>query len=32
MSSEAKVEVEDVASYIKYINGLSPTIASEMLV
>lgn len=29
MSSEAKVEVEDVASYIKYINGLSPTINGE---
>ena len=29
MSSEAKVEVEDVASYIKYINGLSPTINGD---
>lgn len=26
MSNETKVEVDDVASYIKYINGLSPTI------
>lgn len=26
MSKETKIEVEDVASYIKYINGLSPTI------
>lgn len=29
MSSEAKVEVEDVASYIKYINELSPTIDGD---
>lgn len=29
MSNEAKVEVEDVASYIKYINGLSPTINGD---
>ena len=29
MSSEAKVDVEDVASYIKYINGLSPTINGD---
>lgn len=29
MSSEAKDEVEDVASYIKYINGLSPTINGD---
>ena len=32
MSSEAKVEVEDVASYIKYINGLSPTINGSSVV
>lgn len=29
MSNETKVEVEDVASYIKYINGLSPTINGD---
>lgn len=29
MSNEAKVEVDDVASYIKYINGLSPTINGD---
>lgn len=29
MSNEAKVEVEDVASYIKYIKGLSPTINGD---
>lgn len=29
MPSEAKVEVEDVASYIKYIKGLSPTINGD---
>lgn len=26
MSNETKIEVEDVASYVKYINGLSPII------
>lgn len=29
MSNETKVEVDDVASYIKYINGLSPTINGD---
>lgn len=29
MSNETKIEVEDVASYIKYINGLSPTINGD---
>lgn len=29
MSNETKVEVEDVASYIKYINELSPTIDGD---
>lgn len=29
MSNENKVEVEDVASYIKYINELSPTIDGD---
>lgn len=29
MSNETTVEVEDVASYIKYINGLSPTINGD---
>lgn len=29
MSNEAKVEVEDVASYIKYIKSLSPTINGD---
>lgn len=29
MSNETKIEVEDVASYIKYINGLSPTIDGD---
>lgn len=29
MSNETKIEVEDVASYIKYINELSPTIDSD---
>lgn len=29
MSNETKIEVEDVASYIKYINGLSPTIYGD---
>lgn len=29
MSNEAKVEVDDVASYIKYINGLSSTINGD---
>lgn len=29
MPNEAKVEVEDVASYIKYIKGLSPTINGD---
>lgn len=29
MSNETKVEIEDVASYIKYINGLSPTINGD---
>ena len=29
MSNETEVEVDDVASYIKYINGLSPTINGD---
>lgn len=29
MSNETKIEVEDVASYIKYINELSPTIDGD---
>lgn len=29
MSNETKVEVEDVASYIKYVNELSPTIDGD---
>lgn len=29
MSNETKIEVGDVASYIKYINGLSPTINGD---
>lgn len=29
MSNETKIEVEDVASYVKYINGLSPTINGD---
>ncbi len=29
MSNETRVEVEDVASYIEYINGLSPTINGD---
>lgn len=29
MSNETKIEVEDVASYIKYINELSPTINGD---
>lgn len=29
MSNETEVEVHDVASYIKYINGLSPTINGD---
>lgn len=29
MSNETKVEIEDVASYIKYINELSPTIDGD---
>lgn len=29
MSNETKVEIEDVTSYIKYINGLSPTINGD---
>lgn len=29
MTNETKVEIEDVASYIKYINGLSPTVDGD---
>lgn len=29
MSNETEVEVDDVASYIKYINGISPTINGD---
>lgn len=29
MSNETKIEVEDVASYVKYINGLSPIINGD---